>query len=193
LGLEKEEGLIVFFAVIVLVLVLRSLLFLLAKGGARGVLLWEGQVRGAFRRELRGVACLTFAPQSFLEGVTVLLSSVEVHDEPHHGLCQDVMEVDLSKQVHQIIEVNDADGLRLILFRVRFDDKLPLDDDGGDPEVSHFLEDLKEGVRVLGPHEVLIDAAVADVGVEFAERVSEEADFTFVVVDQERDDFMVVD
>lgn len=46
---------------------------------------------------------------------------------------------------------------------------------------------------MLGPHEVLIDAAVADVGVEFAERVSEEADFTFVVVDQERDDFMVVD
>lgn len=46
---------------------------------------------------------------------------------------------------------------------------------------------------MLGPHEVLIYAAMADVGIELAEWMSEEADFTFVVVDQERDDFMVVD
>lgn len=45
---------------------------------------------------------------------------------------------------------------------------------------------------MLGPHEVLIWTAMADIGIEFAERVSEKADFTFVVVDQERDDFMVV-
>lgn len=49
-----------------------------------------------------------------------------MHDELHHGLCEDVMEVDLSQQVHKIIKVNDADGLRLILS---LDDKLPLDDD----------------------------------------------------------------
>lgn len=97
-------------------------------------------MRGASRGELRGIASLTFASKPFLEGVAVFLGSVEVHDELHHGLCQDVMEVDLSKQVHEIIEVDDADGLGLIL---RFDDTLPLDDDRGDPEVSHFLEDLK--------------------------------------------------
>ena len=43
--------------------------------------------------------------------------------------------------------------------------------------------DLKKIFRVLGPHEILIDTAVADIGVEFAERIFDEADFTFVVVD----------
>mmetsp|Transcript_8654 Transcript_8654/g.14660 ORF Transcript_8654/g.14660 Transcript_8654/m.14660 type:complete len:345 (-) Transcript_8654:376-1410(-) len=125
--------------------------------------------------------------EAFLEELAVFVGAVEVDHELHYGLGQDLVEVELAQDVHEVGQIKDSDR-----FAPQTLDALelegPLDEDDGDAAVPHLLEDLEEGVGVLALDQVLV---LGEVGLvlagEFAEPVLEEADLAGVVVYQEPD------
>ena len=98
-------------------------------------------------------------PDAVFEVAPVLVAPIQLHHEHDHWLGEDLVEVHLPHQVHQVRQEHHADCLGDVPLRL-LASVVPLNDDIADAVVSHLLKDLIESVHVDGLHQVLVTGAV---------------------------------
>jgi hypothetical protein len=104
---------------------------------------------------LRQVAVIRFRLNFGLKCLSILISTIQVHDKFNYRLCKNLMEVQLSQNEHQVAQKNDSDCFTFLGARFSRS-KISFHQNHRNFVFTKFLEHFIKSICVLGPNQILV-------------------------------------